>query len=114
MGIVKRARKQLDKSTRYAGPSTKRLSLAARIAAIQSEPSTGGSDAEVVVMGTGKAIKKTLDVASWFSNQQDCDVQIRTRTVATVDDIVLEEGGHFEDESRVRQLSCLEVTVTLK
>jgi len=63
-------------------------------------------------MGTGRAIEKTLHVAAWFDKQRDCRVSLRTRTVGTVDDLVLpdEEGT---EESRVRMVSCLEVGVSL-
>jgi ribonuclease P/MRP protein subunit POP7 len=66
----------------------------------------------VTVLGTGKAVEKTLSLASWFAQEGDCDVRLTTKTVATVDDVIVEQGG--DDESRVRKLSCLEVCISLK
>jgi ribonuclease P/MRP protein subunit POP7 len=61
-------------------------------------------------------VEKTLSVASWFEQQDDCEVALRTKTVGTVDDVVLgeNEDGDVEDESRVRRMSCLEVSLKLK
>jgi ribonuclease P/MRP protein subunit POP7 len=66
----------------------------------------------VTVVGTGKAIEKTLSLASWFQQEGDCDVRVRTKTVVTVDDVIVEQGGG--DDSRVRRVSCLEVAISLK
>lgn len=67
----------------------------------------------VTVLGTGRAVEKTLSLASWFEQEGDCNVVLRTRTVGTVDDVIVDEG-EGEDESRVRKMSCLEVVITLK
>lgn len=76
---------------------------------------SGGGNCEVLVLGTGKAIEKTLSVASWFMGQGDCHVNVKTGTVSTVDDIVVEDDTEpFEDESRVRRLSSMEVAISLK
>ncbi|KAG5953722.1 hypothetical protein E4U57_005228 [Claviceps arundinis] len=119
MSAVRRVRKQLNRSLRRP-PASKNASLQSRVAALNRSTNTAaGATGEaakpmvVTVMGTGKAIEKTLSLASWFEHQGDCDVALRTKTVKTVDDIVLEDGAEA-DESRVRNVSCLEVIVTLK
>lgn len=138
MAVVKRVRRALDggaaPSSAGAGRGTRGLPLAARVAAL----STGGDDGggggggggggdEVVVLGTGRAIEKTLNVAAWFDRQKDCRVSLRTRTIGAVDDVVVgraedagdeEEDGDGEgeegDHARVRMVSCLEVVVRLR
>jgi ribonuclease P/MRP protein subunit POP7 len=40
-------------------------------------------------------------------------VELRTRTVGTVDDVIIEDED-VEDSSRIRKLSCLEVIVRLR
>jgi ribonuclease P/MRP protein subunit POP7 len=148
MAAVKRARKQLDEQARRraAEPAQKNASLHARVEALKrgvtgdngsgSGDRNGGegvvsSDGAVVkVMGTGKAVEKTLKVASFFEQQADCAVEIRTGTVGAVDDVVMGEGkGEHdegdgqtqedgqttqEDRSRVRRVSSLEVSIRLR
>ncbi|KAK3186133.1 hypothetical protein K4F52_005123 [Lecanicillium sp. MT-2017a] len=123
MSAVKRVRKQLDRSQRAgaAGAAHKNASLHARIEALKRDAGKDGEDGAIVrLMGTGKAVEKTVSLASWFAQQADCGVEVRTRTVATVDDVVgveaaaEEEQEQEEDESRLRRLSCLEVAVWLK
>lgn len=112
MSAVKRVRKRLDKAAAGAsGPPGKKASLGSRIEAMKKDGTEGGS--EVVVLGTGRAVEKVLGVAGWFEDERDCAVEIRTGTVGTVDDVVVEEGA-VEDESRVRKLSCLEATIRLR
>ncbi|KAM3554958.1 hypothetical protein MY1884_005858 [Beauveria asiatica] len=126
MSAVKRARKQLDRSLKSGGSSQaarKNASLHARIESLKRdvERDTSANEAygaSVTLLGTGKAVEKTLALAGWFEQQSDCRVAVRTRTVATVDDVVAggEPGAaeREEDESRLRRLSCLEVVVSLK
>ncbi|KAM0668984.1 hypothetical protein ACQRIT_003751 [Beauveria bassiana] len=131
MSAVKRARKQLDRSLKSGGSSQaarKNASLHARIESlkrdVERDSRTTDNEAygaSVTLLGTGKAVEKTLALAGWFEQQSDCRVAVRTRTVATVDDVVTgpEPGGAAaeqdeEDESRLRRLSCLEVVVSLK
>jgi ribonuclease P/MRP protein subunit POP7 len=117
MSAVKRVRKQLDgamRSTATSGVAPKNASLHNRIEALRRSGGNGRDDGPVMtVMGTGKAIEKTLSVASWFEQQPDCAVSVRTRTVGTVDDVIVEDED-VEDSSRIRKLSCLEITVQLK
>lgn len=156
MAVIKRVRKALEGGGGAQSRSTRGLPLTARVAALSTSGrvATGrnninndngqagsheGSDGEVVVLGTGRAIEKTLNVAAWFQRQNDCHVSLRTRTVAAVDDIVLghakdadadwdadadadpnetygdqERDDEAEDHSRVRMVSCLEVAVRLR
>ena len=133
MSVVKRVRKALEN-----GPQkTKGLPLLARVAALNTgrgsagggggddDDEEGGVDsgagkagAEVLVLGTGRAIEKTLNVAAWFNRQKDCRVTLRTRTLGAVDDVIMgeTEGGEEgeEDQARVRMVSCLEVVIRLR
>ncbi|WZH41809.1 Rpp20 subunit of nuclear RNase MRP and P-domain-containing protein [Fusarium acuminatum] len=112
MAAVKRARKQLDASLKTEGAASKYASVNSRVEALKR---TGGGDTDsavVTVAGTGKAIEKTLAVAGWFEQEGDCDVEVMTSTIGTVDDVVAD--GDDEDESRLRKLSCLEVRIKLK
>jgi ribonuclease P/MRP protein subunit POP7 len=125
MSAVKRIRKQLDAALRStatssAGPGAglgrKEPSLHDRVEALRHSRGggDGGGDGPVVtVMGTGRAVEKTLGVAGWFQQQPDCVVELRTRTVGTVDDVIIEDED-VEDSSRIRKLSCLEVIVRLR
>ncbi|PNY23077.1 Uncharacterized protein TCAP_06972 [Tolypocladium capitatum] len=115
MSAVKRAQKLLDKSLRNAtAAAPKNATLHARVQALQRSGGEDNSDATAVtVMGTGKAVGKTLGVVGWFEQRGDCVVRIRTGTVGTVDDVVVADGG-AEDESRVRMVSCLEGVIRLK
>lgn len=112
MAVVKRARKQLDSSLKTTSAAHKNASLRDRIETLER----GGADVEsalVTVMGTGRAVEKTLAVASWFEQQGDCEVEVRTTTVGTVDDVVVDDENE-EDTSRLRKMSCLEVSIRLK
>lgn len=114
MAVVSRVRKQLDKALKGNVPSTKGMSLPQRVDLLHRDGGTK-AEGEAVVLGTGKAVEKVLSVAAWFEEQGGCDVEIRTRTVGTVDDVVVEEDDDgFGGESRVRRVSCLEVTVKLR
>lgn len=154
MAVVKRVRKALDSSGGAQPKSTRGLPLTARVAALSTggratsgrgnndsdsgqDGSNEGGEGEVIVLGTGKAIEKTLNVAAWFQRQNDCRVSLRTRSVAAVDDVVVgtaknadgdwdadadpddadaepEGDDEAEDHSRVRMVSCLEVAVRLR
>lgn len=115
MSAVKRVQKHLDKSLRHStAAAPKNASLNSRVEALKRRTgrhlSENSSAMAVTVTGTGRAVEKTLSLASWFEQKADCVVEVRTGTVGTVDDILVEG----EDESRVRRLSCLEVVVRLK
>lgn len=120
MAAVKRARHALE-----TGPqTTKGLPLTARIAALGVDAAKAGeavlgpvSDAldEVVLVATGRAIAKALEVGMFLKRNKELVVVVRTRTVAAIDDVVMggveEEEGGGEEEVRVRQLSCVEVGI---
>lgn len=134
ISAVRRVRKLLDKSLRATtGAATRNNSLQARVEALQRRSNNNNNnnntarrgaqhddnDDDVVaplavtVLGTGKAVEKALGVASWFEQEGDCHVRLETKTVTTVDDIVM-QGPDEVDESRARRVSGLEVVVTLK
>jgi ribonuclease P/MRP protein subunit POP7 len=52
---------------------------------------------EVLVKGTGRAIAKVLDVATYFMAQPDCRVVVRTGSVGTVDDIEILQSSSIEN-----------------
>ncbi|KAM5358737.1 hypothetical protein ACJZ2D_015021 [Fusarium nematophilum] len=118
MAVVKRVRKQLDASLRTTDAAPKNASVHERVRALERTAAAGGGaggdGAIVTVMGTGRAIEKTLAVAGWFEQEGDCEVEVRTSTVATVDDVVVDGDGDVEDESRLRKLNCLEVSIKFK
>lgn len=128
MGLISKVRKALDNGPvgLHANTSSKGLPLLARIAALQTSSSSSSSDPaekghEVLVRGSGRAMAKTLELAAWFQRQKDCSINLRTMTLETVDDVVIDEDGAEEEggfaaeaESRVRNLNCIEVGVRLR
>ncbi|KAI0119860.1 Rpp20 subunit of nuclear RNase MRP and P-domain-containing protein [Daldinia grandis] len=132
--VTARVRKQLDKNLREASSSTKAFtnrlasnknaSLDERIRAIQRQSTSKNSGSgigledagEVVVLGTGRAIQKVVEVAMFFQKQQDCIVQLQTGSVGAVDDVVLEgeEEWGAEGEERTRMMSSLEASIKLR
>ncbi|KAK3939738.1 ribonucleases P/MRP protein subunit POP7 [Diplogelasinospora grovesii] len=118
MSLVRRVRKALDKESQQ----TKKLSLAARVAAIEAEKDktrkkeTYGAVEnaldDVVLIGTGRAIQKMVEVGAFFTRQTDLTVVSRTRTLSTIDDISFQtEGAEEQEQVRVRNLSCLEIGI---
>lgn len=121
MAVVKRVRKALENSGGGHPRSTRGLPLTARVAALstggrtssgrqsdESEVSDDGSsnkaaDDEVVILGSGRAIEKTLNVAAWFQRQTDCRVSLRTRSVAAIDDIVLGRAQEMHDKGEAAE-----------
>ncbi|KAL1893083.1 hypothetical protein Cpir12675_004274 [Ceratocystis pirilliformis] len=116
MSVISRVRKELDKPCGSNRLTSKNMGLSAKISALKQAGGTQGDSKVVTVMGTGKAIEKTLSVASWFSQQNDCEVAVETKTISTIDDVVLKEDndGLGDEETRRRNLSCLVVSVTLR
>ena len=124
MACVKRVRTALQ-----SGPQkTKGLPLTARIAAMgvrgdrtrDTPPITWPcADAfdDVVLVATGKAIPKALEVGAFFKRtNKELIVLFRTRTVRSIDDIVMSEEGDADEEDhvRVRHMSCIEVGIRWK
>ncbi|KAI1263443.1 Rpp20 subunit of nuclear RNase MRP and P-domain-containing protein [Xylariaceae sp. FL1019] len=133
--ITTRVRKHLDKNLRQSasarGTFTNRLSqnkdasLASRVRQIQrqaKDATTNGlglgleNSGEVLLVATGRAIEKLTNVALFFQNQNDCIVQLRTRSIAAVDDVVgpEEDGLEGDVDERARMISCLEVSIKLR
>ncbi|KAK3372238.1 Rpp20 subunit of nuclear RNase MRP and P-domain-containing protein [Podospora didyma] len=132
MAVVKRVRKALEN-----GPqTTKGLPLTARIAALgvkrdnnstsataAQQPSSSGSvsgsggfieDAldDVVLIATGRAISRAVEIGAFFMREKELIVLPRTRTIPAIDDVVMsDEDGEHEDQVRVRNLSCIEVGI---
>lgn len=81
----------------------------------------------VFLKATNMAIDKALSIALYLKEQGDLIVQLRTDTVAVVDDIIYTAVGkdivegvdkvkeeEQEPKSRIRYLSVLEVAITMK
>ncbi|KAG7291388.1 hypothetical protein NEMBOFW57_001406 [Staphylotrichum longicolle] len=67
---------------------------------------------DVVLVATGRAIERAVDVGGFFTREKDLVVLVRTRTVRAVDDVVAEdEEADVEDQVRVRGVSCVEVGI---
>lgn len=120
MGIVSKIRHALDKVP--SSRSTKGLPLAARMAALNAPaPASDRLDDEVLVRGTGRAMAKALHIAAWFGKQSEYVVSVRTMSLETVDDVVVDEDGAddeggfpAEQESRARMVNCLELGISLR
>ncbi len=87
----------------------------------------------MLLKATARAIEKTLNLALYFQQQNQYQVNIRTGTVTTVDDIVEDSEGALspenmsmeEDirepsvepklpETQIRKTSAIEVAITLR
>lgn len=113
MSAVKRVQKHLDKPLRNT-PSRKHASLHSRVEALKKAGATTNEDGVVVtVLATGKAIEKVTQVAAWFERKGEYVVKLQTGSVSALDDIK-DEGSMFEEETRVRQLSSLQVNISLR
>ncbi|KAI1421787.1 Rpp20 subunit of nuclear RNase MRP and P-domain-containing protein [Xylaria sp. FL1777] len=133
--VTTRVRKQLDKYLHQSASSRsaftnklsqkKNASLGERVRRIQEQSqntTTGGlglgleNSGEVLVLGTGRAIQKVTEVALFFQKQPDCVVQLRTRSVAAVDDVISKEEDGLEGDvsERTRMMSSLEASIRLR
>lgn len=105
--------------------------LAQALEEIERSESKNGGDEEVLVKGTGKAIEKVMGIAGFFQKNaitEGVKVRLTTGSVWAIDDISIsneellqEEGmdtnGKEEEdvpETRVRQVSVLEVRIGLR
>lgn len=134
MGVVSRVQKQLDRRDRdraLSGNGGSSASLAERVKAIGTKDAKNDDNedeargAEVLLLGSGRAIEKTLAVAVFLMRRPELHVSIRTGSAGTTDDIIEappgDEGGAWaaddgfgEDYSRSRTVSCVEVGVSLR
>ena len=157
MSVVNRTVKLLDKGPGGARwSSTKVVPLEERVQQTMAAASSANSahaagattasssDAKtararsVLLLGTGHATTKLIQIAAWFQRQPGYVVAVRTRSSATVDDVFTVEVIGEEDDSvhgddgddgmdvdtpaaseprrstRRRNVNCLEVAVRLK
>lgn len=113
MSAVKRVQKHLDKPLRST-PSRKHASLHSRVEALKKAGATTNEDGVVVtVLATGKAIEKVTQIAAWFEEKGEYVVKLQTGSVSALDDIK-HNSSMFEEETRVRQLSSLQVKISLR
>ncbi|CAK7215136.1 hypothetical protein SBRCBS47491_002379 [Sporothrix bragantina] len=147
LSVVNRTVKLLDKGPGGARwSSTKVVPLEERVQQTMGG-TTNFSDAKtarsrsVLLLGTGHATTKLIQIAAWFQRQPGYVVAVRTRSSATVDDVftmevVGEAGDDDKDKdneedamevdahttktteprrsTRRRNVNCLEVAVRLK
>ncbi|KAL2134975.1 hypothetical protein VTI74DRAFT_10202 [Chaetomium olivicolor] len=119
MSLVKRVRQGLEKAPSLQ--ATKGLPLSARVAALrvakpnsktQQQGVIEDSPDDVVLVATGRAIQKAVEVGGFFTRERDLVVLVRTRTLQAIDDIVArDEEADVEDQVRVRNVSCVEVGI---
>ncbi|KAI6785367.1 uncharacterized protein J7T54_007009 [Emericellopsis cladophorae] len=124
MATITRIRKTLLHSPSQARSAPKNASLESRIAYLEKNVDEGQEQRSVTVVGTGRAIEKVVGVAGWFDDEPQFGVEMRTKSIGAVDDIVPgpdenddnddNDGGIEEESSRVRRVSALEVTITLR
>src|SRR6201992_1025500 len=134
MSAVRRVRgllKQIDKRGLQSTAEQTRNSRGDRILAQAKMGFAKASEEEVTVKGTGRAIEKVLGLAAWFGDREKEEgvrVRLRTGSVTAIDDIVFDEDDepvaeNVEDnhhnnediaESRLRQISALEVSISLQ
>ncbi|KAI0138250.1 Rpp20 subunit of nuclear RNase MRP and P-domain-containing protein [Pestalotiopsis sp. NC0098] len=131
--ITARVRKQLNKSLRTASSKTPQSltnsvasknhlgPLSSRIQALHKGPEDGialEQAREVVVVGTGKAIEKVVNVAAFFQGQGDVDVKLQTSSLGAVDDVMPDEeeenGLGVGVDERERMVSCLKAVIRLR
>lgn len=71
---------------------------------------------DVVLIASGKAIQKALEVGSHFRRtNRELIVLVRSRSVKAIDDIIAtDDDVDEEDDVRVRELSVVEVGIRWK
>jgi ribonuclease P/MRP protein subunit POP7 len=141
MSAVHRVRgllKQIDKRGLQSATEQTRHIKGDRILAQARLGVTEASMEEVTIKGTGRAIEKVLGLAAWFGDREKEEgvrVRLGTGSVTAIDDILLDEehesaetesstnakddngiNGDNEElpESRLRQISVLEVKISLQ
>ena len=122
MATITRIQKTLLHSRSEARPAPKNANLESRIAYLEKNVDEGQEQRRVTVVGTGRAIEKVVGVAGWFDDKPQFGVEMRTKSIAAVDDVVPvqdedddddNDEGIEEESSRVRRVSALEVTIAL-
>ncbi|CAK7271583.1 hypothetical protein SEPCBS119000_004680 [Sporothrix epigloea] len=145
LSIINRTVKLLDKGPGGARwSSTKVLPLEERISAVSASAEANTHTAtgvdktarsrSVLLIGTGHATTKLVQLAAWFQRQPGYVVAVRTRSSETIDDVfTMETTGEDDNEAeedgmeidtqpsagprrsiRRRNVNCLEVAVRLK
>jgi ribonuclease P/MRP protein subunit POP7 len=137
MSTVRRVRSllhQIDK--RSAQSASSRAATKQKRDRILAAAMMGVGDAgreEVTIKGSGRAVDKVLSLAAWFGErekEEGVKVRLQTGSVWAIDDIVAGEDeriakdamdqdldvDEIEDipESRLRQISVLEVKISLR
>lgn len=111
--IIKRVQKLLGHVEERLNPRVRSGASETQLAAAVDEAArrrSMGDGEEVIIKGTGKAVEMVLRVGLWWQSQEGVHVAVRTSSVGAVDDIVRDEEI---EASRVRRLSCLEVSVRM-
>ncbi len=118
-GLLRRVRDALENGQE----KTKGLPLTARVAAMGMERDTRNQGRQtsgaiedryddVVLIGAGRAIQKTMEVGAVFTRRKDLCIVPRTSTITGIDDIInVDEDADVEDSSRLRYISCLEIGI---
>ena len=137
IGVVKRVeklflrihKKKMARTDLIEGKGTKKQKLEALAGATAAAATVKDEILEegVLLKATNMAIEKALSIALFLKERGDLLVQLKTGTVAVVDDIIHEGASEdaiigiakTEDEeekpdTRVRYLSVLEVAITMK
>lgn len=133
MSAVNRIRgllKQIDKRGAQSVAGQARQIRGDKILAQARMGLAEASKEEVTVKGTGRAIQKVLEIAAWFDDKERNEgtrVQLFTSSVTAIDDIIVDQGADESEnmaeeevneeetpESRLRQVSVLEVKISLR
>jgi ribonuclease P/MRP protein subunit POP7 len=138
MAVITRTMKILNKVPRR----TRSMPLAERIHAVNDAGRQERDKDDVVILGTGRAVENTLEIAAYLQRKGDLKVGVYTSSVAAVDDFIPDvkvgrvlgnldddDRGEYEEDDvhvaseasvaiqpsgRVRWTSCVEIGVRLK
>lgn len=116
--VQKRLNKHKHKSRKSQAASKQKLDEDGKFkqsrSAATGDLSLGPEDAaEVLVIGTGRAIKKVAMVALVYQKRRGFVVQLRTGSVAAIDDVILKDDDGLEGHAteRARLTSSIEVSI---
>ncbi|EMC98411.1 hypothetical protein BAUCODRAFT_425308 [Baudoinia panamericana UAMH 10762] len=137
MGIAK----AVERLKRDGNQNSKRRRLGGDVN--EDDGEDGGAE-EVWIKGTGKAVRRVMEMGLWFQQREEYAVRLRTGSVGAIDDVEVEgaeaeaeaesEAGNVETEkrdvveqakdpvlvpvpvpeTRIRYVSVLEVAVSLR